>query len=307
MDEADRDMAIRAILAEAGGEGPMGMASVANVIRNRLNAGNFGPNVASIVRAKGQFEPFAGYGKGGDNDPARFKPGSPDYEGAGRIVDAVFAGNSPDPTKGATHFFAPKLQGDLGRKRPAWAQGDGVTIGGHSFYNPDGSGGATPPAPAGGMTPGAPPAPPKPMMASQNEPLDLAKFLSAIQKGGGGQEQTSLLGRLIFGAGGLNGYLDQKLPGGIVGMFGGQGGQNASAANPTFAPSSPASPAGSSFGDIGKLIQQAFGSASKNGGGGATPAPAAFATPSMVAPPAEAAGGDFNAIAQRFGLDNSLS
>jgi hypothetical protein len=42
-----------------------------------------------------------------------------------------------DPTEGMTHFYSPAGQAALGRKPPAWAGGESVTIGGHVFNSPD--------------------------------------------------------------------------------------------------------------------------------------------------------------------------
>jgi len=150
---ADRDMAIRTVYGEDPGQSAL---AVANVIRNRAVAGNYGgDNVPSVVLAKGQFEPWA--------DPAArarmasLQPGSPEYERIGKIVDSAYTGAN-DPTNGATHFYAPKAQAALGRSAPAWAAGPGQEIGPHRFYGAPGGGqpadnavlpqGATPAGPA---------------------------------------------------------------------------------------------------------------------------------------------------------------
>lgn len=138
LDARARDMAIRTIYGEAANEPDDGKAAVAAVIRNRVNAGNYGgKDVPSVVLAPNQFEPW--------NRPdarsrmAALKRDDPAYQGIGSIVDQVFSGQMPDPTGGATHFFAPEAQAKLGRPSPAWAAGAPVAaIGGHRFYAPDG-------------------------------------------------------------------------------------------------------------------------------------------------------------------------
>lgn len=139
MTPEDRDLAIRAMLSEAGREGPEGMGAVAEVILNRASAGRYGgKSLRDVVLAKGQFEPFMPHVKGTANDPARFKAGSEEYEEAGFILDAVARGALPSLTNGATHFVAPKAQKALGREMPAWAKGAGRPIGNHTFFAPEG-------------------------------------------------------------------------------------------------------------------------------------------------------------------------
>lgn len=135
----DRDLVIRAALAEAGGSGPSGMVAVAHVVKNRLSHGKFGNSAKEIVLAPNQFEPFNHWGTGKNNDPKRFDPRSQEYRRVGELVDSVFSGELPDLTSGATHFYAPDLQAKLGRKVPNWAKGKELaSIGGHLFYAPEG-------------------------------------------------------------------------------------------------------------------------------------------------------------------------
>ncbi len=129
----DRDAVTRTVIGEAGGQGDAGMSGVANVIRNRVEAG-FAPSASGVVFEKGQIEPWM------HSDTASrlnsISPDNPEYNKAAQIVDSVFNGTAPDNTKGATHFYAPALQAKLGRYDPAWAKTFPATaeIGGHIFY-----------------------------------------------------------------------------------------------------------------------------------------------------------------------------
>ncbi len=128
---ADRDAAIRTVLAEAADQGPVGMNAVASVIRNRaVNGGYGGDTPTGVVTAPNQFEPWntaAGRGR-----MAAIDPNGSQYAAAGRALDQAYAGN--DPTNGATMFYGPGTQAALGRRPPAWDNGTGVDIGGHRFF-----------------------------------------------------------------------------------------------------------------------------------------------------------------------------
>lgn len=130
MDPSDRDNLIKTIAGEAGGEPPIGQAAVTHVILNRLAAGGYGDSISDIVKApaagvnpaRGYHEfstwnpPSLGGNKGGALDPQ-----SPDYARIGDIVDKAYYGGIPDPTGGATHYYAPR--GMPGGRPPAqWPQ-----------------------------------------------------------------------------------------------------------------------------------------------------------------------------------------
>ena len=131
LDARSRDLLVRTVLGEAASEGDDGQAAVAAVIMNRLNSGKFGKSVPEVILARNQFEPWNTpqgrsrmYGYASDSEP---------YQRASAAVDHALAGN--DPTRGATHFFAPVAQAQLGRSEPKWAQGQEPTvIGRHNFY-----------------------------------------------------------------------------------------------------------------------------------------------------------------------------
>ncbi len=135
---ADRDAAIRTVIAEAGNQGPVGMNAVASVIKNRAAAGNYGGDTAgAVVRAPNQFEPWNT--EAGRAKMAAIDPNSKAYKDASAALDSAYFGN--DPTNGAKNFIQPTLQAALGRSMPTWAQQPGVMIGDHKFI-----GGKTPPA-----------------------------------------------------------------------------------------------------------------------------------------------------------------
>lgn len=142
---ADRDMLARTVLAEAGNQGAVGMQAVASVAKNRAVHGGFGGDqLPGVLQKPYQFEPH--------NTPegrarmAAINPNSPQYQQATAAIDRAYAGD--DPTRGATHFYAPKAQAAMGRPAPAWDNGRGVDIGDHRFF-----GGAGGPHVTAGMSP----------------------------------------------------------------------------------------------------------------------------------------------------------
>lgn len=127
----DRDALIRMLATEALGEGPQGMAAAGHVALNRLKSGKFGGSLRDVVYARNQFE---GMSRAGQVKPE-------EYEAAAQVADAILSGQASDPTGGAVNFINPDLQVQLGRKIPAWAQGQGQRIGRHVFFGgqPDGA------------------------------------------------------------------------------------------------------------------------------------------------------------------------
>ena len=131
MDPTDRDSLIKTIAGEAGREPPIGQAAVAHVILNRLAAGGYGDSITDIVKAPAAgVNPARGYkefsmwnvppAKGG-NQGASIDPASDAYAKIGDVVDQAYYGGIPDPTGGATHYYAPR--GMPGGRPPAqWPQ-----------------------------------------------------------------------------------------------------------------------------------------------------------------------------------------
>lgn len=128
---ADRDAAIRTLVAEAGNQSPEGQNAVASVIRNRaVNGGYGGDTAGAVVQAPNQFEPWNT--AAGRARMAAISPNDPRYAAASQALERAYFGN--DPTNGAKNFYSPKAQAALGRAPPAWAQGPSQDIGDHRFY-----------------------------------------------------------------------------------------------------------------------------------------------------------------------------
>lgn len=255
LDDIDRDLVIRTLLSEAGGEGAEGQAAVAHVIRNRMARGRYGGSSAGeVVTAPNQFEPWNTVGSGAKNDPASYDPNSSAYKAAGKIVDGVFGGEIADPTGGMTHFYAPVAQSALGRDAPKWAKGPSKKIGGHMFFAPDGSISANDLSqglgdlgqdPSAAVPPIAPMATAQPQsragMMGSTSPLAYAptgggqpnmqallRQLLGVGGGGsgfggnGGGNQHGPINQLLFGPQGWQGRMQQSMPGGLLGaLFGG--------------------------------------------------------------------------------------
>lgn len=137
LDPYQRDLAIRTLYGEADGDASA--EAVAHSIRNRQIAGRYGgSNVEGVVN-----KPYAYEARQPGSEARKrmdsLNPDSEEYRRNAEIVDKVWSGNTPDPTNGATHFLAPKLQSDLGRPRPSWApEGGGQMHGTQEFFAPEG-------------------------------------------------------------------------------------------------------------------------------------------------------------------------
>ena len=133
-DAEDRDYMIRTIVFEAAGEPEEGKIAVAYVILNRIKSGGWGATIKDVVTSPWQFEPWMTKRA----DMEKLSPGDPRYLDAAQIADAVLVGQMPDPTAGATYFLNPTVVRERrGGSLPAWAQGEGQSIGHHTFYRPD--------------------------------------------------------------------------------------------------------------------------------------------------------------------------
>jgi spore germination cell wall hydrolase CwlJ-like protein len=133
--EKDRDILARTLWGEARGESLAGQIAVAWTIRNRVNDGRnkswWGEGYAGVCEAKYQFSCWNA------NDP-----NFPFLSGAKQIpfrelaqariaTDQVIDGKVPDPTGGATHYYATTMP-----KAPTWSRGATLTLklGHHVFF-----------------------------------------------------------------------------------------------------------------------------------------------------------------------------
>ena len=133
--EKDRDVLARTLWGEARGESLAGMVAVAWTIRNRVNDGKakswWGEGYAGVCLKPYQ---FSCWNKNDPNFP--FLSGAkpiPVAEMAKPVMvaTAVIDGAYPDPTGGATHYYATTMP-----KPPAWAARAKQTLklGHHIFF-----------------------------------------------------------------------------------------------------------------------------------------------------------------------------
>ena len=125
--DTDRILLARTLQAEAGNQGFDGMVAAGSVINNRMRQS--GKPLSDIILADGQFSAWngvTGYAGGEQGQDMNFQPGPEAMEAA----DAILSGQIPDPTGGATHYYAD------GISDPDWGQragGDWTRIGDHLF------------------------------------------------------------------------------------------------------------------------------------------------------------------------------
>lgn len=112
-----------AVYHEARGEIFEGKLAVAYVVLNRVKARQWSDTACEVVYQPNQFT---------DIDKASPDYGTKAWLEAQTVVKVVLAGLLPDPTGGATYYYAPKLV-----SKPKWAQRLKwlKTIGGHRFYS----------------------------------------------------------------------------------------------------------------------------------------------------------------------------
>lgn len=130
--DRDVDVLARTLWGEARGEGAAGMVAVGWTIRNRAaKPGWWGRDIVSVCQAPWQ---FSCWNKNDPNYPflsgAKQIP-SGEYLRAREAALAVISGSQPDPTGGATHYYATTMA-----KPPAWAAKAKrtATIGHHVFF-----------------------------------------------------------------------------------------------------------------------------------------------------------------------------
>ena len=133
--EKDRDIFARTLWGEARGESLAGQIAVAWTIRNRVFDGKdkswWGEGYAGVCQKPYQFscwnrnDPNFAYLSGSKAIPFR------ELAQTRIAADQVIDGKVPDPTGGATHYYAVAM-----KKAPAWAAGATQTLklGGHVFF-----------------------------------------------------------------------------------------------------------------------------------------------------------------------------
>jgi spore germination cell wall hydrolase CwlJ-like protein len=133
--DKDHDILARTLWGEARGEGLAGQIAVAWTIRNRVNDGKdrswWGEGYAGVCQKPYQFscwnknDPNFAYLSGAKTIPFR------ELVQAQIAADQVMAGKVPDPTGGATHYYATTMLSP-----PAWAAKAKQTLklGHHVFF-----------------------------------------------------------------------------------------------------------------------------------------------------------------------------
>ncbi|QVW25377.1 cell wall hydrolase [Pseudomonas hormoni] len=133
--EKDRDILARTLWGEARGESTAGQIAVAWTVRNRVEDGKatswWGEGYAGVCQKPFQFscwnksDPNYAFLIGIKRIPFR------ELSQARIAADQVIDGKVPDPTGGATHYYATAMP-----KAPIWARDAKQTlkIGGHIFF-----------------------------------------------------------------------------------------------------------------------------------------------------------------------------
>lgn len=130
-----RDLITRTVLGEASGEGPDGMAAVANVIKNRAASGQFpsDPGEVATQHSSNGIYQFSAWNPASlqGNNLVNTPSSSPKYQAAAAIVDEVFDGSYGDNTGGATFY---KVADTAATWAPSMFEVE--QIGHHVFYTP---------------------------------------------------------------------------------------------------------------------------------------------------------------------------
>jgi len=109
-------VAARTLWQEARGENAIGRRAVAHVLANRLKSGKWGATLAEVC-----LYPFA-FSGWNPRDPnriaaARLADDDPLLLAFATMIEAACDGTDPDPTNGATNYYAPKVLA----APPTWA------------------------------------------------------------------------------------------------------------------------------------------------------------------------------------------
>ena len=130
MNSLQLQIGARTIYGEARGEGPAGMDAVAHVLINRVKDGRWGMTLFQVCLAPYQFSCW------NVGDPNRMimitlDDAQPLLQQCIVAMDNAMAGDTFDPTGGATHYYA-----DTMPSVPTWTVGATETahIGAHIFF-----------------------------------------------------------------------------------------------------------------------------------------------------------------------------
>ena len=126
----DADALGRIAYAEAGNQGPQGLAGVMYAVLNRLASNQWGSTLSDVLNSKNQFEPVGRSGGDWRNLP-QLKPEQRDM--AATLMQLIQSGQVQDPTGGATFFQNPTITQQRGTDFSAGNQGK--RIGDHVFYD----------------------------------------------------------------------------------------------------------------------------------------------------------------------------
>lgn len=146
------------MLGEAANQGDTGMSAIAHVVLNRANSGRYPSDPLKVALQPKQFSAWNATNNGGNKPKERWGRDSAEFQHARELAQGVLDGKIPDPTGGATHYWAPKpMKAVTGKEDPYWAPseerraGQGrLTLGDHVFLPRN----RQPPSPAS-MSPGA--------------------------------------------------------------------------------------------------------------------------------------------------------
>lgn len=126
----DVDALGRIAYAEAGNQGPEGLAGVLFTVLNRLASNRWGSTISDVLNSQNQFEPVGRAGGDWRNLP---RLSGDQQSTAAALLSMIGEGAIPDITGGATFFQNPAITQQRGTDFSAGQQG--TRIGDHVFYD----------------------------------------------------------------------------------------------------------------------------------------------------------------------------
>lgn len=109
------------MLGEAANQGDEGLAAIVHVIQNRAASGRYPADLKAVALQPLQFSAWNS-GAGGNDPVGTYSKTSGEFLHARALAADVLAGRVPDPTYGATHYWAPG--GMPGGRDPYWARSE---------------------------------------------------------------------------------------------------------------------------------------------------------------------------------------